>query len=629
MRPLAIFVMGVSGSGKTTIGKLLSERTGIPFLDGDDFHPQSNIRKMASGIPLEDADRKDWLQRINRECQKYIAANRSVIMACSALKQQYRTILAREIQENVKFVFLNGDLQTIASRLTSRPGHFMPASLLNSQFSILENPENAIEVNITNSPEIIVQELEEQLMKKSDIGIIGLGVMGKSLCRNLAAKGFRVSMFNRYVKAKEENVAIDFKSEHEELKEALAFEDLKQFTESLQSPARILIMISAGKAVDLVVQELIPLLDKGSVLIDGGNSHYTDTNRRFQELVKYGIDFIGCGISGGEAGALSGPSLMPGGTNHAYLKVQAPLEAMAALDNHGKPCCSLIGPEGSGHFVKMVHNGIEYAEMQLLAELYHLHKSAGLNNAEIATLLKTKLSSEHNSYLLEITLKILNHKEGNHFLLDLILDKASNKGTGNWATIAASELGVPATMISEALFARYVSSLKAARIDLSNRIFPEKPKQDADLSSSYNGYKLARILNHVQGFELLRTASDQYNWNLNTAEIARIWTNGCIIRSDLMDTVTVTLKNEPRLLYAEDITNRIAEYKKSLQSTCKLGIDLQVPLPCHSAALNYLYGMTTKNLPANLIQAQRDYFGAHTYLRIDDPEQKPVHTLWY
>ncbi|MBK6264820.1 NADP-dependent phosphogluconate dehydrogenase [Marivirga sp. S37H4] len=618
--------MGVSGVGKTTIGTLLSERLSIPYFDGDAFHPKENIEKMTSGHPLNDNDRLGWLKSLNTLAKEQQEI-KGCIIGCSALKEKYRDLLKTNIENDVKWIFLTGSYELIVNRLESRKGHYMPPSLLQSQLDSLEIPVDAITINIEKPPEEIVEMLTAEILKKSDFGLIGLGVMGKSLSRNLVAKGFDISVYNRHVPGTEENIARDFKNEFEELKEILAFDDLKSFIDSLQKPRKIMLMVNAGKAVDAVIDDLLPFLSENDIIIDGGNSHYKDTARREAFLAEKTVFFIGAGISGGEEGALTGPSIMPGGEEKAYKMIKPFLETIAAKDKKGKPCCTYIGSSGSGHFTKMIHNGIEYAEMQLLTEIYQIFKSTGKNPDEIAKMLLQR-ENVMDSYLLEITIEILKKKENGEWLINKILDKAENKGTGNWTTIAAAELGIPNTMIASSLFARYISSFKEERLKLNPLFSHESNSLQLNSGEILKAYQLARIINHAQGFKLLNEASKAYNWQLNLSEIARIWTNGCIIRSTLMEELVNVLEKNENLFYDKNILESVKELKPALSETVPECIKNSIPIPCLSEAINYLNAITLSESPANLIQAQRDYFGAHTYQRTDDESGEFHHTHW-
>ncbi len=464
---------------------------------------------------------------------------------------------------------------------------------------------------------------------KSEFGLVGLGVMGKSLSRNLANNGVSLSLYNRHVDDVEVDVAKRFIAEHDELSQAQGFDDLGDFVASLASPRRVFLMVNAGAAVDAVISELKSLLDKGDVIIDGGNSHYKETERRSQELESVGIDYIGTGVSGGEEGALKGPSIMPGGTPSAYPKVSQYLEKIAARDRWGGGCCTYIGKGGAGHFVKMVHNGIEYAEMQLLAEVYSILIRRGQTADEIADILSEWTDTDISSYLLEITVDILRKKEGDVPLIDKILDQAGNKGTGSWTTIAAAELGVPIPTMTAALFARYISAFKTERVQAAT-LYPKGSSQakSMDIESLKKGYQLARIINHHQGIHLIDAASVAYNWGLNFSELARIWTNGCIIRSELMHELIDVLKDQKRILLHPTMLNRVIDMHEALGDVVASAHKTQVAIPCFSAASDYLNAYITANGSANIIQAQRDYFGAHTYKRIDDPTGASHHTVW-
>lgn len=625
-KPLVIFIIGVSGVGKSTIGNLLSEKYSLPYFDGDDYHPENNIKKMSQGISLNDEDRYGWLCTLNDLAKDQIKKN-SCVIACSGLKDKYRDLLSQGIKTNVKWVLLDGSFDQVLSRLKKRKGHYMPVSLLESQFETLEYPMDALKINIESTPKEIVKIINDEIFEKSEFGLIGLGVMGKSLSRNLASKAVVVSIFNRHLHGIEENIAIDFKNEFTELNDALAFDDLHSFVNSIQKPRKIMLMVNAGKTVDVVVDNLLPYLSDDDVIIDGGNSHFEDTRRRMEFLKTKKINFIGSGVSGGEEGALKGPSIMPGGDQIAYKLVQPYLEAIAAKDKNNLPCCTFIGKDGSGHFVKMVHNGIEYAEMQLLAEVYFILKYVGNNPSEIADILEG-WKSKVNSYLLEITIDILRKKDGKTWLIDDILDKAGNKGTGNWTTVETAKLGIPSTMIASALFARYVSSFKEERIKMDELYNRRVKAFNMDTNDLLEAYELAKIVNHHQGFKMLLEASKSYRWELNLSKIARIWTNGCIIRSSLMEELSVVLRGTDNIMYDKNIQNKINEMKPQLNSVVSKSVLVEIAIPCFSEAVNFLNGYMNSDSSANLIQAQRDYFGAHTYQKKSDNSGKYYHTKW-
>lgn len=461
----------------------------------------------------------------------------------------------------------------------------------------------------------------------SDFGVFGLGVMGSSISLNIADKGYELSVFNR-TDGGEEAIVDRFLSTNKHSENIHGFTNLKDFIASIARPRKILIMIKAGPVVDLVLNKLIPLLSSGDIIIDGGNSHYLDTKKRFELAQSHGIEFIGAGISGGEEGARKGPSIMPGGKRESYKLVADILESIAAKDDFGKTCCTYIGPEGSGHFIKMVHNGIEYVEMQLLAELYAL-MSITMSNEEIAKVFENWNQGPLSSYLLDITIQILRKKEGDKYLLDLILDKAGNKGTGSWSSKAAFDLGIPNTMMSSAVFARYISSFKTSRIKMADLLDAQDPiKHDLDLRSLESAYEFARLVNHQQGFKLMQLASETYKWELNFSDIARIWSNGCIIKSHLMNSLHKEFQCCDDLFDMDLVTNDLIKKESALREMLMLGLNCRVSLHCFSASYNCWVDMTTKNLPANLIQAQRDFFGAHTYQRVDAPESEYYHSQW-
>lgn len=619
-------VMGVSGAGKSSVGQALSKSLNLPFYDGDDYHPQANIDKMRQGIPLEDSDRWAWLENLNL-LAKGALKKEGAVMVCSALKEVYRQQLSKDFKATCQWIYLKGSYELILERIQARAGHFMPPELLQSQFNTLEAPKNAIEIDVSASITEIIEKLVMTFSKKKEFGLFGLGVMGKSLARNLARNGFKIALFNRHLAGVEEGVATNFKNHFPELKEAEAFDEIAAFVNALETPRKIMLMVNAGPIVDRVIEDLLPFLSKGDILIDGGNSNYKDSKRRLDYLGSQQIQFIGAGVSGGEEGALTGPSIMPGGNKEAYAAIQPYLEAIAAKGEGGKPCCSYIGEEGSGHFVKMVHNGIEYVEMELLAEMYAILTTLGKNPAEIAGVFES-WKSDSNSYLLEITIDILRKKEGNTPLVEKILDVAANKGTGNWTTIATAELGVPSTLIANALFARFTSSFKAQRQKVAAIFEHSAPVQTMKEGDLLKAYHFARIINHYQGFQLISEAAKTYQWNIQLSELARVWTNGCIIKSDLMKKLVPLLKESNDLLDAPTIQNELLLLKPIANKVVAHCILSEIPMSSLSESVNFLNQLKTERSAANIIQAQRDYFGAHTYKRIDDALQKNYHTIW-
>ncbi len=624
---MIIILMGVSGCGKTTIGRQLALEQGLPFFDADDFHPKANIKKMKNNLALSDSDRLPWLNTLAEKIFEW-ENNEGAVLACSALKESYRTILASR-HSNILWVFLSGTFEVISERLRKRTSHYMKDTLLQSQFDTLEVPKYGLYVNIENSIDDIIKRISSKLkqMNQSVFGIIGLGVMGKSLSLNMAEKGFNVSVYNRADNG-EAQVVSDFLEDNHALKNISGFTELQQFVASLATPRKILIMIKAGKAIDIVIDQLIPFLTKGDIIIDGGNSHYKDTAKRVDYLASKELHFVGCGISGGEEGARKGPSMMPGGSRESYQSIAPILEAISAKDKTGKPCCTYIGPESAGHFVKMIHNGMEYAEMQLLAEVYAIMKIS-MENEKIAEILSEWRSTDLSSYLLEITIDIFLKKEGNQYVLDSILDAAGNKGTGSWSSKAALDLGSVNNMMSSAVFARYLSSFKQIRQSLSSQLKKDSEAiEEPDIMALKNAYRFARIINHHQGFELLRLASIEYHWKLNLSEIARIWTNGCIIRSDFMDQSVEIFKVYENYFEHQSIFKNLISSENSVKDCVSYSLKYRIPFDTFFASYNYWVSITTENLSANLIQAQRDYFGAHTYQKRDDVSGRYYHTNW-
>ncbi len=627
---MAVYIVtGVSGVGKTTIGKLLAQRLNLPFYDADDFHPPENVEKMKNGFPLKDKDRKGWLDVLAENIQNWNKEDGGVL-ACSALKEKYRKQLTSISERDINWIFLRAGFEVILNRLKSRKNHYFKPELLSSQFKTLEEPKNALQIDVNTSEENIIKEIMAQLeTPKAEIGLIGLGVMGKSLTLNLLSKYIQVSVFNRHVPGKEENVAKEFVQEHSGSYTFKGFDDLKGFVSSLKRPKKIILMVNAGPAVDAVIESLLPFLRQGDIITDGGNSHYKDSIRREQVLKEKGIHFIGCGISGGEEGALKGPSIMPGGPLKAYKQVGPILEKIAGKDVNKNACCTYIGPDGAGHFVKMLHNGIEYAEMQLIAEIYHFLRFGMEKNPEEIAKIFTEWNKELQSYLLEISAEILLKKEVDELLLDKILDAAKQKGTGGWSTNAALELGVPLDTISAAVMARIISGKKEDRKQAASIYDRSSQTSEIEVNSILKAYKAASIINHAIGFDLLQNASETYNWNLNYSEIARVWTNGCIIRSALIEELVETYKNhKTHLLLENAMAKKLQSGKKDFSKVVTTILKAGFPVPVLSSAFNYYLGFTAAQSSANMVQAQRDYFGAHTYERTDRPRGEFFHTNW-
>lgn len=467
------------------------------------------------------------------------------------------------------------------------------------------------------------------MINQATWGIVGLGIMGTSLSRNFANKGTSLSLYNREVKGSEEGVALSHTKQYSELKNALPFHSLPCFVESIKNPRKILLMLPAGSPTDTVIEKLIPLLTQGDVIIEGGNSHFKDTEKRAKQLSAAGIHFLGMGVSGGEEGALKGPALMIGGVKEAYMLVKNDLSAIAAKNSKGVPCCDFVGSGGAGHFVKMVHNGIEYAEMQLLAEVVSLALSDQSNSIKtIQKMLQDWQKTKSESYLLDITASLLGFQESGRPFIDLIKDEASNKGTGAWATAEGAELGSANSLMASALHARFTSSNKKQR-SLLSKTFKGKPTSTSlSLSALKVSYDLSRIINHHQGFEMIREAAIKNNWKIKLATIASLWSEGCIIKSRLMDTLVDVLKSNDSLLNAaafmEFFNNGIASWEISITTA----IQKRIPFSCHNAAWNYFLAITQENSNANIIQAQRDFFGAHGFERKDKNHDKKYHGPW-
>ncbi len=633
MKNCVIIITGVSGSGKTVVGMALAKHLMGFFYDGDSFHSASNLTKMSSGIPLDDDDRIPWLKSINRHIKDRLSVE-TLVVACSALKEKYRMLLGQDIDPSFVFwVHLHGSYELIYRRMSERVGHFMTPEMLRSQFATYEKPKNGIFLNVDQELNEIVNEIISKMeVNKSDVGLVGLGVMGTSLARNIASKGFTISVFNRHVDGKEEHVARQVVNKYKELNQAKPFDDLKEFVTSLRSPRKIILMVNAGSAVDDVVKRILPFLQAGDVIIEGGNSYYMDSGKRQKQLEEVGIQFIGTGVSGGEEGALVGPSLMPGGSKAGYELVKEILTSIAARNSNGEVCCEYIGDGGAGHFVKMVHNGIEYAEMQLIAEMYsHFRYDQNLEPEAIAKIFDEWNSGEAASYLLEIISDILRFKDHDGApLIDKISDVAGNKGTGSWTTKTACDLGVSIPSMTEALFSRYLSSCHDDRLKYSKLYAIKNASILINRTDLLNTFLFCRILNHYQGFKLIKEASDNFQWNINTAALLRIWSGGCIIRSALLFNFSKGwLDCNGDIMqhsYSQNLINR--HFPEIRETISKLAFSSR-PYPVVTSCLDYFKGLTSSRSSAYMIQAQRDYFGAHTYNRTDDSSGLSYHTKWF
>jgi 6-phosphogluconate dehydrogenase len=468
-------------------------------------------------------------------------------------------------------------------------------------------------------------------MGKAAIGVIGLAVMGRNLALNIESRGHAVAVYNRSRTRTDEMLA-EFRGRN-----LVPAYSLREFVDSLEKPRRILLMVKAGEPTDATIAEVKPLLEPGDVLIDGGNTHFTDTVRRNEELAKSGLHFIGTGVSGGEEGALKGPSIMPGGPRDAYDLVAPILTEIAAKAPDGEPCVAYMGPGGAGHFVKMVHNGIEYGDMQLIAESYAVLKQvAGLSNAELGQVYAEWNEGELDSYLIDITAKIFRKRdeESGRDLVDMILDRAAQKGTGKWTSQNALDLGVPLPLITESVFARVLSSLKTQRVAASKVLAGPQPKAFAGDRAAFieavrRALYLSKVISYAQGFAQLRAASEEYDWDLQFGTIAKIFRAGCIIRARFLQKITDAYGKEPGLAnllldpYFRDISEN---YQSALREVVTAAIAAGVPVPAFASAIAYFDGYRSERLPANLIQAQRDFFGAHTFERID--REGSFHATW-
>jgi 6-phosphogluconate dehydrogenase len=465
---------------------------------------------------------------------------------------------------------------------------------------------------------------------KQQVGVIGLAVMGKNLAFNIESRGFTVSVYNR---SPEKTHDLLKEAEGKNLSGAFSVEE---FVESLEVPRKILIMVQAGKATDSTIEQLLPYLDQGDIIIDGGNAYFPDTQRRSKDLEEKGFRFIGAGVSGGEEGALKGPSIMPGGQESAYQLVEPILTAISAKVD-GEPCSTYIGPDGAGHYVKMVHNGIEYGDMQLICEAYHLLKDVlNLDAKELYEIFTEWNKGELDSYLIEITADIFSKydSETGKPMVDIILDSAGQKGTGKWTSQSSLDLGVPLSMITESVFSRFLSAMKEERVDASKIL-------NGPTTVTFQGNKAefienvrkalftSKIVSYAQGFAQLRAASDEYGWDLKYGSLAKIWRGGCIIRSRFLQNITDAYENNAdlkNLLLDPFFKDIVENYQGAWRQTVSAAVTQGIPVPGFASALAYYDSYRTERLPANLLQAQRDYFGAHTFKRVD--KEGSFHYNW-
>lgn len=470
------------------------------------------------------------------------------------------------------------------------------------------------------------------MKEKADIGLIGLAVMGENLVLNMESKGFTVAVYNRTVEKVDK-----FINGRGADKNFIGCHSIEELCANLERPRKVMMLVKAGAPVDAFIDQVIPYLEEGDIIIDGGNSHYPDTIRRAEYVESKGLLYVGSGVSGGEEGALKGPSMMPGGSADAWPHIKPIFQSIAAKVEDGTPCCDWVGADGAGHFVKMVHNGIEYGDMQILCEAYQMMKELlGLTADEMHEVFKEWNTGELDSYLVEITRDILAYKDENgEPLVEQILDTAGQKGTGKWTAVSALDLGIPLTLIGESVFARCLSAQKEERVKASKVLTGPAKAFDGDkkqfISDLHDALYASKLVSYAQGYALMKEAAKEYNWDLKNGEIALMWRGGCIIRSAFLGKIKEAFDNNPSLdnllldpFFKEAIDKGQAGWRRVVASAVTNGI----PVPCLTAALSYYDGYRSERLPANLLQAQRDYFGAHTYERLDSPRGKFFHTNW-
>jgi 6-phosphogluconate dehydrogenase len=469
-------------------------------------------------------------------------------------------------------------------------------------------------------------------MINCDIGLIGLAVMGQNLVLNMNDHGYRVAVYNRTVSKVDKFINGNAKGT-----EIIGTHSLEEFVGVLKTPRRIMLLVKAGEPVDTFIDLLIPLLEKGDIIIDGGNSNFVDTIRRAAKVEAEGLLYIGTGVSGGEEGARFGPSIMPGGSPSAWPHVKDIFQAVSAKVDDGAPCCDWVGENGAGHYVKMTHNGIEYGDMQLICEAYHLMKNLlGMSNQEMYDVFASWNEGKLDSYLIEITRDILGYTDKNgEYVIDKILDTAGQKGTGKWTAISSLEMGVPLTLITEAVLSRFLSSLKANRVEASRILGGSFSSLDGDklsfIQDIHDALYASKIMSYTQGYMLMCSAAAEYKWNLNYGGIALMWRGGCIIRSAFLGKIKDAFDKKPDLnnlllddYFKTEVDASQAGWRRVIAKAVKTGI----PVPAMSSALSFYDGYRCERLPANLLQAQRDYFGAHTYERVDKPRGEFFHTNW-
>jgi len=616
-----IIVMGVSGSGKSTVGKMVAERIGCVFYDGDDYHPPENVAKMAAGIPLNDADRAGWLETLARLMQVEMDAGRSGVIACSVLKVSYRDVLRRINRREVKFVYLHGDYEVILERMRRRQ-HFMKPEMLQSQFDTLEIPWGILTIDVCLAPEEIVQKIIDQLVQPlPSMGIIGLGLVGRRLAQNLTRSGFVPAGY-------------DPDESPPEWVDVPIARSLEELAVLLPAPRTVLLALPAAE-VESALELLRSFIQPGDVLIDVGNADFNDTERRVRDFAAEGVHYIGMGVSGGPRDVLWGPSLMAGGSLEGWRRVEPVFQAIAARTASGQPCAAWVGAGGAGHFAKMVHNGIEYGAMQLVAEVYDLlHRGAGMTAAELAEIFRHWNAGALQSYLMNVTADILSRTdaETGQPLVDKIVDAVVGKGTGAAVAHAALELGMPIPTIQAGLESRFLSALRPEREAASGRLGEARayPGDPAQLAAAAEGALYASLVCLcAQAFSLLARASAEYGWNMSLAQVARVWRQGSIIRAALLDDVAAAFEHQPdlpNLLLDEAHARAVLVREVAWREVISTGANLGIPMLALGSSLAYFDAYRSRLLPINLTQAQRDLFGAHGYRRVD--RDGLFHTDW-